>query len=106
MYIARDIANPDYALEFLLMVTKEIWPEAMILDENADVRYGHGPIGCGGPYGRDIYPSERDVEEVLTGDSENCGPYVNVHYREGRLHIQGDAQVVRHISQHPLWIKS
>lgn len=101
-----------YLADFVYVKVREVWPDAVILDHRADVRFCRATAFPSFGYGFDVFRSEAEVEQLLSGDCCPPPPSVNISVEsEGRLgrtviNLRGSVEVVRHLAQQPLWSSS
>jgi hypothetical protein len=93
----------EYLMDFVYVKVKEVWPDAVVLDHRADVRFGRAKAYSTCEYGFDIFRSEAEVELLLSGDCCPPPPNVNVSWADGVAHVSGDAGAVRYLADQALW---
>ena len=98
------IRSKSYVFDYLLMRCREVWPNAIAVNDNNEYFYGTQPVPEPGAYGYDIY---RDAEEYV-GRTIDCGepiPYVNVRLDDTAtmIHVLGDPAMVMFINRLALW---
>ncbi len=97
------VDNFQYLMDFAYVKAREVWPEAVVLDRRADIRFCRAQACPTCDYGFDIFRSQDDVELLLSGDCWPPPPSINVSCGDEVAHISGDAEVVKHLAEHPLW---
>jgi hypothetical protein len=93
--------NSEYFLDFVYAKIKQIWPQAVLVDEEADQRLCKGLKPK--DYGYDIYRSTDDLEALFTGECYDPPPSINVSCRGKKACLCGNAEAVKHIISQPLW---
>lgn len=93
----------EYFVEFALVKLREVWPQAVVLDSDAECRYCRHPRQLQSEYGVDIFRSEGEVAELFSGECCPPPPSVNISWSAGVAHMSGAADAVRHLAQQPLW---
>lgn len=102
MYTRLPVNNPEFFTEFVYMAAKELWPKAVVLDDEAETSCGHVlKQARPGSYGFDIFPSNDEVEQFLGAEAET--PHVTVSLVKGAAQLAGTADMVAHLARHPLW---
>lgn len=100
------VDNCLYLADFVYVKVREVWPDAVILDRRADVRFCRIKFPATVGYGFDVFRSESDVAQLLSGDCVPPPPHVNVSWDAGLANVSGSVEVVKHLAQHPLWSSS
>lgn len=100
------VDNFAYLADFAYVKAREVWPDAVILDRRADVRFCRSKAYSNTGYGFDIFRSQNDVELLLSGDCYPTLPCVNVSWESGMANVSGAVEVVKHLAQQPLWSSS
>ncbi len=98
------IQDKDYVFDYILTRCRELWPNAIAVNDNNEYFYGSQPVPEPGAYGYDIY---RDAEEYVNRTMD-CGepiPYVNVRLddTETLIHIMGDKDMATFLNKLALW---
>lgn len=96
------IENAEYLMDFAFTKAKEVWPDAVILDQGADVGFCRQPATTD-TYGFDIFRSQPEVEQLLSGECCPPPPSVNVSCADAEVSMTGAADLVKHLANHPLW---
>lgn len=96
------IENTEYLMDFAFTKAKEVWPDAVILDQGADLGFCRRPAARD-TYGFDIFRSQPEVEQLFSGDCCPPPPSVNVSCTAGEVSMSGSPDVVKHLANHPLW---
>jgi hypothetical protein len=97
------VDDAEYLIDFAYMKAREVWPTAVVLDREAHPRFCRRHLPFNNTYGFDIFRSEDEVEQLMSGECCPPPPSVNVSWEAGEASLSGSADVVKHIAQQPLW---
>lgn len=98
------IRDKRYVFDYILTRCRELWPQAIAVNDSNEYFYGTQAVPEPGVYGYDIY---RDAEEYVgrTMDHGEPIPYVNVRVddTETMIHVLGDPAMVTFLNKLALW---
>lgn len=100
------VDDAEFLADFMYVKTREIWPEAVVLDREADLRFCRRALPYHDTYGFDIFRSEVEVALYFSGEHDDPPPSVHLSWALGTAIVDGEADVVQHLAHQPLWSSS